>query len=313
MKIWRLNVKETQITSCIHNKMFAISNKPRNPEIEKGDLLLLQLVLMDAKKFGKESRIEYVLIFDHYEFDHDGTISRHFWPEAGKAWSWIIYCSEIIPTIPFSLEKLNLYQNYSGQMNPVFIQKQDMNKILPYILRIGKTDEIAKKIQRVVEEKPGQENYLLWAVIQNNDRIVEDSPDQVNWTTIPEQKIIKRNPELPILLKKLYHYTCQICKTEFEGKYGVPYSETHHIIWLARGGVDHSNNLIVVCPNHHRIIHEAKPKFDRNNFRYIYSNGYQESLVLKDHLKNTDLMLKIEKWAKERYDNIQKEKVNFDE
>jgi len=85
------------------------------------------------------------------------------------------------------------------------------------------------------------------------------------------------------------------------------------MIWLSRGGVDHSNNIIVVCPNHHRIIHEAKPKFDRNNFKYIYPNGHQESLVLKDHLKSAKFLLKIEKWAKERYDNIQKEKGMIDE
>lgn len=38
MNIWRLNVKETQIQSCIRHKKFTIVARPRNPEIENGEL-----------------------------------------------------------------------------------------------------------------------------------------------------------------------------------------------------------------------------------------------------------------------------------
>lgn len=314
MNIWRLNVKETQITSCIDNKKFAISYKPKNPEIVKGDILLLQLVVADANRLKKqESRIEYVLMFDYFEEDYNGISSRYYWPNARKTWTWIMHCSDIIPTIHFSLENLDLKRNYAGQSNPVLLAPEDAIKVTPFILRLYKSEEIAKHVHRVLEQAPFQRDYRIWSLIQGNDRIVEANPDSIRWETVPEHKQITRNSELPVILKELYNYKCQVCEHDFKPTYGIPYSETHHIIWLARGGVDHSNNLIVVCPNHHRIIHEAKPKFDRNNFKYIYPNGYQESLILKDHLKKADLMLKIEKWAKERYDDIQKEKVTLDE
>jgi len=294
--------------------MFAISNKPRNPEIEKGDVLLLQLVLVDAKRLGKEDRrIEYALIFDHYENDFNGTISRDFWPDAGKTWPWILYCSAIVPTIHFSLEDIGLKYNYAGQSNPALIHEDDAKKIMPFILRLYAEKDIEKHVHRVLDQARARRDYQIWSFINGNDRIVEDSPDQIAWETVAEYKRIKRNPELPVILKELYKYKCQICEHDFKPTYGIPYSETHHMIWLSRGGVDHSNNIIVVCPNHHRIIHEAKPKFDRNNFKYIYPNGHQESLVLKDHLKSAKFLLKIEKWAKERYDNIQKEKGMIDE
>ena len=44
------------------------------------------------------------------------------------------------------------------------------------------------------------------------------------------------------------------------------------------------DNLLIVCPNHHRIIHAANPTFDRQQKIYIYPNGYAEGLKLNLHL-----------------------------
>ncbi len=45
-----------------------------------------------------------------------------------------------------------------------------------------------------------------------------------------------------------------------------------------------ANNQIIVCPNHHSIIHDVDPVFDRGRLLYIYSNGFEEKLVLNQHL-----------------------------
>ena len=309
MNIWRLNVRETQIGECIQSKLFAIETRPRNPEIQKGDILLLQLVSVDAKRLGKEhAKVEFALVFDHYEEDYDGLISNHYWPQAGKTWRWILHCSDIIPTAPFSMENLNLYHDYAGQTNPKHINTEDADKILPYILSYGMAEEIGHKVHHVLKESSSRE-YTLWSLIHNNDRIVENFPDRVEWVIVPENKQIKRNPELPCILKELYAFRCQVCKKDFKEDYGVPYSETHHIIWMSRGGVDHSNNIIVVCPNHHRIIHATTPKFDREELAFVYPNGFHESLRLKDHLKDAAvLQKKIEEWSNIRNPKISIEK-----
>ena len=39
----RLNVREAQIDECIQKSMFAFSFRPQNPELQQGELLLLQL------------------------------------------------------------------------------------------------------------------------------------------------------------------------------------------------------------------------------------------------------------------------------
>ena len=102
----RLNVEQTQIRECIEQSLFAIN---QTPHLQKGEILLLQLVKRDASKLGKlNARIEFALVYDHCEYDHTGEISRQHWPQAGRTWKYILRCSDTIPTVPFSLENLLL-------------------------------------------------------------------------------------------------------------------------------------------------------------------------------------------------------------
>ena len=128
----RLNVKQSQIKECIEQSLFAVPNSPHL--LKPGEILLLQLVKADALALGKlRSRIEFALIYDHYEIDHTGDISRLHWPLAAKPWKYILFCTETIPTVPFSLEDLPLSTDYGGQANPRAINREDEEKIVPYI------------------------------------------------------------------------------------------------------------------------------------------------------------------------------------
>lgn len=52
------------------------------------------------------------------------------------------------------------------------------------------------------------------------------------------------------LLKKLRRSSpCEICG------WAEATRDVHHILSASKGGKDVNNNLIVVCPNHHRMIH----------------------------------------------------------
>ena len=48
-----------------------------------------------------------------------------------------------------------------------------------------------------------------------------------------------------------------MCKTPapFNDKDGAPYLESHHIIWLSKGGADELSNTAALCPNCHRRMH----------------------------------------------------------
>ncbi|MBN1382682.1 MAG: HNH endonuclease [Deltaproteobacteria bacterium] len=72
----------------------------------------------------------------------------------------------------------------------------------------------------------------------------------------------------------------------FRAKYDEPFAETHHINPLSDGGLDISKNIIVTCPNHHRIIHKTDAQFDYERLLYKYPNGLEERLILADHLEH---------------------------
>ena len=52
--------------------------------------------------------------------------------------------------------------------------------------------------------------------------------------------------------------------------------DIHHIIEKCNGGTDDVSNLIIVCPNHHRIIHTNK----------CYSIEYLQNLSIKNTFNN---------------------------
>lgn len=106
--------------------------------------------------------------------------------------------------------------------------------------------------------------------------------------TIIEQKITskvrKLDRSLIQNLKKVYDFKCQICRRGFIDKYDVHIAEAHHIIPFVTSYNNNSDNLMILCPNHHRIIHKANPDFFRSKLIYIYPNGLEEKLLLNKHL-----------------------------
>ena len=109
-----------------------------------------------------------------------------------------------------------------------------------------------------------------------------------NETTLIEKyrltKVRKLNRSIGNYLKKLYNFRCQICGQNIGENYGVNVVECHHINYFVNSLDNDATNLLIVCPNHHRIIHAANPTFDSEKKFYRYPNGYEESLSLNLHL-----------------------------
>lgn len=57
---------------------------------------------------------------------------------------------------------------------------------------------------------------------------------------------------------------CELCENPapFDDKYGKPFLETHHIIYLSKGGSDSIDNVAAICPNCHRKIHNLSLSYD---------------------------------------------------
>ena len=59
---------------------------------------------------------------------------------------------------------------------------------------------------------------------------------------------------------------CELCenKAPFCDRYGSPFLETHHVEYLSKGGKDSIENVVALCPNCHRRIHNLKLESDSN-------------------------------------------------
>ena len=97
-------------------------------------------------------------------------------------------------------------------------------------------------------------------------------------------RIRKLNRKIGDNLKLLYDNRCQICGKVIGDEYGAHVVEAHHIDYFVNSLNNDASNQLIVCPNHHGIIHDVNPVFDRKKLIYLYPNGMQEGLVINIHL-----------------------------
>lgn len=97
-------------------------------------------------------------------------------------------------------------------------------------------------------------------------------------------KIRRLNREVGDYLKALYDFRCQICGSNVGKIYSAAVAECHHIDHFVRSLDNTAENLLILCPNHHRIIHAANPIFVRGENIFRYPNGHIEALTVNWHL-----------------------------
>lgn len=97
-------------------------------------------------------------------------------------------------------------------------------------------------------------------------------------------KIRKLDKSIAENLKMLYQYKCQITGEEIGKDFNTKVVEAHHIEYFTKSLNNDSNNIIIINPNFHRIIHKTNPIFDRNNQSFHFPNGVVEKIKLNLHL-----------------------------
>jgi hypothetical protein len=134
--------------------------------------------------------------------------------------------------------------------------------------------------------------YALKEVVgTNTERFFESS---FNYDVVDESasifederivKIRKLNRAIGDNLKLLYEFRCQICGLNIGTRYNSQVVEAHHIDYFVKSLNNGVSNQMVVCPNHHSIIHERNPVFNRTKKYYTYENGLVEGLILNYHI-----------------------------
>ena len=81
----------------------------------------------------------------------------------------------------------------------------------------------------------------------------------------------------------IYKYYCKCGQITGE-KYGSHIAEAHHIDYFVNSLNNDANNQMIVCPNHHSVIHDANPVFNRKRMIYRFANGIEEKIKVNKHL-----------------------------
>ena len=115
------------------------------------------------------------------------------------------------------------------------------------------------------------EIHLLLGSDEFKREIIADLKKIQEVPTIRKQKVHFRNKKIMDDLKKLYGYHCQFCGYNFSRiptKRGF-YIEASHIIPVSEQSkykdidLNSPNNIVITCPNHHKMIDVHYPEFKR--------------------------------------------------
>ena len=145
-----------------------------------------------------------------------------------------------------------------------------------YLLETITVDDIYE-LQSIVKNKP----EMLMESSFNYD--VQDTGASIFEST-KVVKIRKMNRKIGDNLKLLYGYQCQICGRSIGEEYSTHVVEAHHIDYFVNSLNNDADNQLIICPNHHGIIHNTDPTFDRKKKIYLYPNGFTEGLRINMHL-----------------------------
>ena len=84
-------------------------------------------------------------------------------------------------------------------------------------------------------------------------------------------------------LKRLYKGQCQLCgAVPFKNFRDIDICEAHHIDYFVSSHNNDASNIIIVCPNHHRLIHKLNPVFNPTERCFEYPDGTKEEIKIDD-------------------------------
>ena len=88
-------------------------------------------------------------------------------------------------------------------------------------------------------------------------------------------KQYSRDPYISELAKRLANGKCELCgqPAPFKDGNGRPYLETHHVVWLSKGGSDSVDNTVALCPNCHRKMHIVDDSTDVSRLKIVAQNN----------------------------------------
>lgn len=126
-------------------------------------------------------------------------------------------------------------------------------------------------------------NQSLCSIDELEYEISDNEAKIIEQTKLVKLRILDR--KIGTNLKKIYSYRCQVCGESIGVEYGNNrIVDAHHIQPFTKFQNNNYNNIMILCPNHHRIIHNCHGEFKPSRKEIWYPNGLHEPLMLNKHL-----------------------------
>ncbi len=216
----------------------------------------------------------------------------------------VIWCA--LDPVHKSLHVVGWYENASVFSEPQKPTKNLRRKEITYFFKAKSEDAhlispadrfllVPTKTRRTDRGFIGQRNWFFperypnykkflesFALLASGEPISPKHPipfDDVTFEegqrTYAEISLTARNPRLVDAAKKSYGLECQVCRLNFEDRYGAigkGFIEVHHLVPLSRRKRYSAtvNDVRVLCANCHRMVHRRVPPFTIDELKQRY-------------------------------------------
>lgn len=154
------------------------------------------------------------------------------------------------------------------------------NQALNHIEKNSKPSKIAKLINsEEIEQLLSLSEDELESALNKDD----DSSCYVFKEAIV--KVRKINKEIIDKLKSHYAGECQLCGSKVGAEFGKEIVEAHHIEYFSKTQNNDASNIIILCPNCHRLIHSCNPIYHKKEVYFEFDDGKKISIKNPGHLK----------------------------
>lgn len=127
-------------------------------------------------------------------------------------------------------------------------------------------------------EKEKKKQVKKLSISQLQSQAVKSSSKTSSYRQATSKQYI-RNQSIARYTKLKANGICELCEkpAPFFDKDGEPYLESHHVLWLERGGADSIDNTVALCPNCHKKMHIVEDKNDFDKLITIAKKRAKES------------------------------------
>ena len=196
----------------------------------------------------------------------------------------------------FSMEYFfdNIYKDYGspGLSNALTALRlhieyyEDIQKVVMHKMR----DIYAKYLAVPIDTPDEQEQKVIIREFKNQNKTKQEIIAELKnlKTTDPEEvtissKSFKRDNRTVAQIKILRDFKCQICSTTIKKKDGTFYIEAAHIEPKHRKGRETPDNILLLCPNHHKEFDFGDRNIslhDKDKIHFTL-NGIEHKISLK--------------------------------